>query len=85
MKPVRIVGRPISSAHFFIPAPLHRQYAAVQRSTVVNHINQFGIYLARQIPEHLFLVEYILGEVFRRTFRGTATATGFFLNAVLLL
>ena len=63
MEPVRIVGRP----HFHRPF-LHTcgnlvGYAAVQRSSVVNHIRQFGIHLARQIAEHLLLVEYILGKI----------------------
>ena len=80
MKPVRVVG----GSHLKRPFLHSRRHfisnTAVQRRTVVNYINQFGIYLARQIPEHLFLVEYILGEVFRRTFRRDCHCNGFLLE-----
>jgi len=38
--------------------------AAVQRSAIVHSICQFGIDIARQVFEHFFTVEYILGKVF---------------------
>lgn len=82
MKPVRIVGRPHFNRPFLHTCGNLVGYAAVQRSSVVNHIRQFGIHLARQIAEHLLLVEYILGKYSDGRSAGTATATGFFLNAV---
>ena len=63
MKPVRIVGRPHFNRPFLHTCGNLVGYAAVQRSSVVNHIRQFGIHLARQIAEHLLLVEYILGKI----------------------
>ena len=63
MKPVRIVGRPHFNRPFLHTCGNLIGYAAVQRSSVVNHIRQFGIHLARQIAEHLLLVEYILGKI----------------------
>ena len=57
----------MGSSHFERPLLHSRSHlvgnAAVQRCAVVNYIDQLGIYLAWQVPEHLFLVEYILGEV----------------------
>lgn len=59
--------------------------AAVEGGTVVNHINEFGIYVARQILEHFsrlntYFAKYSLGRV-----AGEATSTGFCEMPFLLL
>ena len=77
VEPVGIVGNPHFECPFLHTGCHFISNTAIQRSTIVDHVNQFGIYLARQIPEHLFLVEHILGIIFRRTFRGGCHCNGF--------
>lgn len=53
---------------------------AIQWCTVVNHIGQFAEHMAWQVLKHLFLVENVHPEVFRRAFGGSCHFYGFFLK-----
>ena len=82
LEPVSIV----SDSHFDGPTLHAVRYfvgdATVEGSSIVDNIDELCVYLARQVLEHLFAVEYILGEIFAGTFSRSSNFNGFLVEGL---